>query len=297
MAVNKYFNNFPSQERMTGESLLMESIIDESIQIMGHNIYYIPRESVDNADLIFGEATKIRFEHAYLIEAYIANVEGFEGDNDFFSKFGLEIRDTTNLVVSRRGFSRVMPTTLRRRPQEGDILWVPLMRRMFEIKFIEEELAFFSLGKRNPYIYEMRCEQFRYSQEDFDTGVDDIDEIETDAAFTVRYDMEPYIDNFADYEPGEIVFQGTNQNINTAYATAEVTAWYKANNSLFLRQVSGSFNTNTAIIGATSTARYKLIDLNEHEDQNMYDLRDNEEFFEATTLILDLSELNPFGTP
>ena len=135
MAVNKYFNNFPSQERMTGESLLMESVVDESIQIMGHNIYYIPRESVDNADLIFGESTKVRFEHAYLIESYIANVEGFEGDNDFFSKFGLEIRDTSNFIVSRRGFARVIPSTLRIRPQEGDILWVPLMHRMFEIKF------------------------------------------------------------------------------------------------------------------------------------------------------------------
>lgn len=297
MAVNKYFNNFPSQQRMTGESLLMESVIDESIQIMGHNIYYIPRESVDNADLIFGESTKVRFEHAYLIEAYIANVEGFEGDNDFFSKFGLEIRDTTNLVVSRRGFSRVMPTTLRRRPQEGDILWVPLMHRMFEIKFIEEELAFFSLGKRNPYIYEMRCEQFRYSEEDFATGVEEIDEVENDSAFTVRYDMEPYIDNFAEYIPNEIVYQSVQGDLANATVTAEVSAWYKANNSLFVRNIAGTFNTNTAIIGADSTARYKLVDLNEHEDQDIYDLRDNEEFYNETTLILDLSELNPFGTP
>jgi len=297
MAVNKYFNNFPSQQRMTGESLLMESIIDESIQIMGHNIYYIPRESVDNADLIFGESTKVRFEHAYMIEAYIANVEGFEGDNDFFSKFGLEIRDSSNFVVSRRGFGRIMPTTLRRRPQEGDILWVPVLHRMFEIKFIEEELMFFSLGKRNPYIYEMRCEQFRYSEEDFQTGVEEIDEVENESAFTVRYDMQAYVDNFVEYIPNEVVYQSVQGDFANATVTAEVSAWYKANNSLFLRNIAGTFNTNTAIIGAESTARYRLIDLNQHEDQDIYDIRDNEEFYNETTLILDLSELNPFGTP
>lgn len=297
MAVNKYFNNFPSQQRMTGESLLMESVIDESIQIMGHNIYYIPRESIDNADLIFGESTKVRFEHAYLIEAYIANVEGFEGDNDFFSKFGLEIRDTTNLVVSRRGFSRVVPTSLRRRPQEGDILWVPLMHRMFEIKFIEEELAFFSLGKRNPYIYEMRCEQFRYSQEDFDTGVDEIDEIEEDIAFTERFTMVPVNYNFADYQPGEVVYQSDDGTLSGASASAEVTAWYKANNSLFVRQVAGTFTANTIVYGDTSGAEFRFGSYNKFEDNDKYDIRDNEEFYDATTLILDLSEINPFGTP
>ena len=109
--------------------------------------------------------------------------------------------------------------------------------------------------------------------------------------------MQPYIDNFAEYEPNEIVYQSAQGDLANATVTAEVTAWYKANNSLFLRNISGTFSTNTAIIGADSTARYKLIDLNEHEDQDMNDLRDNEEFFTETTLILDLSEINPFGTP
>lgn len=297
MAVNRYFNNFPSEKRMTAESLLMESVVDESIQIMGHNVYYIPRESVDNADLIFGESTKVRFEHAYMIEAYLANVEGFEGDNDFFSKFGLEIRNTSNFVISRRGFGRIMPTTLRQRPQEGDIIWVPLLHRMFEIKFVEKNLMFYSLGNRMPYVYEMRCEEFRYSEEDFNTGVGEIDDVETNNAFTVRYDMEPYVDSFVEFEPDEIVYQGTEGDLANANATAEVSAWYKANNSIFLRNISGVFNTNTAVYGATSSAKYKLIDTNVHEDQDKYDLRDNEEFFSETTLILDLSELNPFGTP
>ena len=86
MAVNGYFNNFPGQSRINNEHMLMEDVIVESIQVMGHNVYYIPREALDNVDMIFGESTKVKFKHAYLIEAYLANVEGFEGDNDFFSK-------------------------------------------------------------------------------------------------------------------------------------------------------------------------------------------------------------------
>ena len=106
MAVNRYFNNFPSQNRLNNEHRLMEDVIVESIQIMGHDVYYIPRDSYDDGDQIFGEYSKSRFTKAYSMESYIANVEGFEGDGDFFSKFGLEIRDTSNFVVSRRAFTK-----------------------------------------------------------------------------------------------------------------------------------------------------------------------------------------------
>ena len=128
MPVNGYFNNFPAQNRLGNEHSLMEDVIVESIQIMGHNCYYIPRESLDDMDMIFGEATKVKFNRAYMIEAYIANTEGFEGDGDFFSKFGLEIRDTSNFVISRRSFARHVPSALRERPQEGDLVWVQIGR-------------------------------------------------------------------------------------------------------------------------------------------------------------------------
>ena len=172
MPVSRYFNNFPSQNRFNNEHKLMEDVIAESIQIMGHDVYYILRESIDSPDMIFGESTKVQFKHAYLIEAYIANMVGFEGDGDFFSKFGLEIRDNSNFIISRRSFVKNVPSTLRERPQEGDVVYVPLMHRMFEVKFIEKKLMFFSLGKREPYVYEMRCEDFRYSQEQLDTGIE-----------------------------------------------------------------------------------------------------------------------------
>lgn len=146
-----YFNNYSANE--TNEMRLMEDVIVESIQIMGHDVFYLPREAWSEDDNILGENVTNRFKRAYTIEAYLANVEGYEGDGDFFSKFGLEIRDTSNFILSRRSFEKYIPSSIAIRPREGDLIYVPVMQKIFEIKFVEEELMFFSLGKRNPYIY------------------------------------------------------------------------------------------------------------------------------------------------
>ena len=283
MPVSPYFNNFPNERRINNEHNLMEDVIVESIQIMGHNCYYIPRESLDNVDMIFGEETKVRFRHAYVIEAYIANVSGFEGDSDFFSKFGLEIRDTSNFVISRRSFSKIVPTALRIRPQEGDLIWVPLMHRMFEVKFIEKKLMFFSVGNRQPFVYEMRCEDFRYSQEDFDTKVGEIDAVEEENAYTVRVNIQT--SGSGSFQDGEVVYQspdGTWAN-NTAYAT--VREWYKANGTMFVYGVNGSFTPSENLIGNTSGAIFMTTSKDEISDFN-----------NSVELVLDLSEINPFGT-
>ena len=102
MAINRYFNNFPGKNRLNNEHRLMEDVIGESIEIMGHQVYYIPRESFDDGDMVLGEYSKSAFNKAYMIEAYLTNVEGHSGQQDFFSKFGLEIRDDDNFIVSRQ---------------------------------------------------------------------------------------------------------------------------------------------------------------------------------------------------
>jgi hypothetical protein len=175
MGTNHYFNNF--SPGVINEQRLLEDMIVESIQIMGHDCWYIPRDAYDTVDQILGESVNAKFTRAYAIESYIANVEGYEGDGDFFSKFGLDIRDTSNFIVSYRSFNRYIPSVITVRPREGDLIYVPLMRKLFEIKYVEEELLFFSLGKRHPYIYELRCEVFRYSNENIITGVEEVDEV------------------------------------------------------------------------------------------------------------------------
>lgn len=296
MAINRYFNNFPGKNRFNNEHRLMEDVIVESIEIMGHQVYYIPRESFDNGDMIFGEYSKSKFEKAYSIEAYIANVEGFEGDGDFFSKFGLEIRDTSNFVISRRAFTRGLPSVLRERPQEGDLIYIPLMHRLFEIKFLEKKLMFYALGNREPYIYEIRCELFRYSQEAIDTGVDEIDQIEEDNAYTMRLNLNT--SGLGNFKDGEVVYQSSTGRWSEQLAHATVGEWYKANGTMFIYGITGSFAANTPLYGNTSLAQYTVNSVaDEKNDYVKFDIFDNEDFDTGADLILDLSETNPFGTP
>jgi hypothetical protein len=299
MAVSGYFNNFPSQDRMNNEYRLMEDVIVESIQIMGHNIYYIPRESFDSGDMIFGEYSKSKFDKAYLIEAYIGNISGFEGDNDFFSKFGLEIRETSNLIISRRAFKKIMPTTLRERPQEGDLLYIPVLKSLIEIKFVEQELMFHSLGNKLPYVYEMRCEAFRYSQEEIDTGIEDIDGVAEEAAYTTKIQLNTtsISPSFLNYQDGEIVYQSTDGTWANNYASATVKEWYKANGALFIYNIEGQFRANANVYGNTTNTIYRSTSYDDRTDFNVYDDYDNQELKLESDAFLDLSETNPFGTP
>jgi len=298
MALNRYFNNFPQQNRLNNEHRLMEDVIVESIEIMGHGVYYIPRDSYDSGDMIFGEYKNSKFSKAYTMEAYLANVEGFEGDGDFFSKFGLEIRDTSNFVISRRSFVKGLPTTLRTRPQEGDLIYVPLMHRLFEIKFIEKKLMFYSLGNREPYIYEMRCELFRFSQEEIDTGIEEIDKIEQDNAYTQKLNLG--LTGFNNFFDNEVVYQSPDGTWANNTANGEIRDWYKANGTMFVVGIGGQFSSNGAngLYGNTSGAQFNVLSVDdERNDYVKFDIFNNEDFDTGADLILDLSETNPFGTP
>ena len=296
MAVNRYINNYPSQERITNEYLVMEDIIVESIQMMGHNIYYVPRESFDEGDMVFGEYSKSAFNKAYLIEAYLSNVTGHEGQGDFFSKFGLEIRDTDTFVLSRRSFLNILPGSIRMRPQEGDLLYVPVLHKMYEIKFVEQELMFHSIGKRLPFVYELRCEAFRGTQEPINTGIDEIDQVGIDNNYSISLILSNSISNNLDYLLGEEVFQSSNGNWNGASAHATVKQWFSSNTTLWLYNIVGDFQSSANVIGNTSQAIYSVISMNDY-DQSSYNLTDNEEVYTDAGMILDLSETNPFGTP
>ncbi len=300
MAVNRYFNNFPGKNRFNNEHRLMEDVIVESIEIMGHQVYYIPRESFDEGDMIFGEYAKSKFNKAYSIEAYLANVEGFEGDGDFFSKFGLEIRDTSNFVISRRSFSRGLPTTMRQRPQEGDLIYVPLMHRMFEIKFIEKKLMFYSLGNREPYIYEMRCELFRFSEDEIATGVQEIDQVAENNSYTLKLNLAS--SGVGSFKDGEIVYKSSTGQWSDKTAHATIKEWYKANGTMLVYDVTGDFAQQGAgpnvLYGNTTLAQFTILSVsNEREDHVSFDIFNNEDFDTGADLILDLSETNPFGTP
>ncbi|AFK66268.1 neck protein [Synechococcus phage S-CBM2] len=200
MATNSYFTQGTS-----GEQNLIQDLIDEQIKIFGKDVKYLPRTLVDK-DELFKEDAMSTFDSAYTIEAYIANIDGFSGDGDLFSKFGVRISDQATFIVSRRRFTEAVDdnTTLivEGRPNEGDLIYFPLAQKLFEIKFVEHESPFYQLNKQ--YVWEIRCELFEYSDEDFNTGDNDIDIIETNFANSIALTMA--VGGTGDYTVGESVF-------------------------------------------------------------------------------------------
>lgn len=175
MATSVFFNNFQSSQ----EQLLIENLIIESIQIYGHDLYYIPRTRIA-MDSLYQEDTSSEFNAAYYVDMYIKSVDGFDGDGDFISKFGLEIRDRVTFCVARRTFSNEVGTTAElNRPREGDLIYFPLNKKVFEIKFVEHEAIFYQLGALQ--LFELSCELFEYSSERFNTGIAEIDNLYTGA--------------------------------------------------------------------------------------------------------------------
>lgn len=289
MATNHYFRNYSGNA--TNEQHLYEDVIVESIKIQGHDVYYMPRENWDDTDTLFGENVESKFERAYLIDMYIANVNGWEGQGEFFSKFGLEIRQGVNFIIAKRTFDKYIPTSIAIRPREGDLIYVPVMKQTFEIKFVEEELLFFTLGKKYPYIYELRCEVFRYSNEKMDTGVEDIDEIENQSSYTISLTL----GGTGNYNIGETVYQGNT--LVAATTTAEVSDWTPTTRTLNLINIKGQFLNTSNVKGAISNTSSAITSSDTLGDHVFYDIFDNKILQDEANTFVDLSETNPFGTP
>ena len=156
------------------EQRLIEDLIVESIKIYGQDMYYLPKNIV-RYDSVYGEGRQAAiFNDAISVEFYIKNVEGFEGEGDFLSKFNLEIRDRVTLTIARKTFfDEVGNLKSLDRPREGDIIYFPLNRKFFEIKFVEHEAIFYQLGALQTF--DVVCELLEYSNEKFNTGLEIID--------------------------------------------------------------------------------------------------------------------------
>lgn len=162
------------------EQYLLEDLIIESITIWGQEFYYIPRTLVAK-DEILGEDRLSKFQNAYPIDMYLETVDGFEGQGAFIQKFGLMMEQSATLTVARRTWERTIAkhggTILPNRPCEGDLLYFPLTKGLFEIKFVEHQDPFYQLKKL--YVYRLQVELFQYASERMETGISDIDVFET----------------------------------------------------------------------------------------------------------------------
>jgi hypothetical protein len=299
MSTNFYFNNFP-QHQITSEQLLVEDLVIEAMQINGMDVYYLPRTSRDEVDMLYGEDTLKQYRTAHAIEMYMENVTGMDGEGDFISKFGLEIRDEVTLLVSRRRFAM---TANLPRAREGDLIYIPLVQNFFEITFVENEndqAMFYTLGRGrggNVYVYALKMKQFVFSEEIISTGVEEIDV----QAFTHYKTTDIALANTTVYPagsgsfvPGEVIYQGSS--VATADAQAVVYS-YTPHSTVTVIRVQGTFGSGT-VRGETSNAIRSVIATNTDTQvgNNVFeDINDNLRIQSEADGIIDFTERNPFG--
>jgi len=305
MPTNFYFNNFPSQQ-ITPEQLLVEDLVIEAMQIHGMDVFYLPRTSRDQVDYLYGEDTLKQYVTAYSLEMYLENVSGMDGEQDFISKFGLEIRDELTMLVSRRRFRYATGSSNLIHPREGDIIYVPLVQNFFEITFVENEndqAMFYTLGRGrggNVYVYALRMKQFVFSNEIIATGIEEIDEQIRDNYARSQLNMSLTVGT-GTYLADEVVFQSPDRTLANATATAIVHTWTKgATRKLDVYRVIGSFANSSNTIGATSGAYYTtagLISDTAFDDSPFEDIIDNSRIESESDSIIDFTEVNPFGEP
>ena len=306
MPTNFYFNNFPL-EQITSEQLLVEDLVIEAMQIYGMDVYYLPRtvRAGNEVDYLYGEDTLKEYRTAYPIEMYLENVSGMDGEQDFISKFGLEIRDEIQLLVSRRRFKYTTGQSNLIRPREGDLVYLPLMQNFFEITFVESEndqAMFYTLGRGrggNVYVYALKLKQFVFSNEIIATGVDEVDEQVRDNYTRSQLTMSLSVGT-GNYANDEIVFQSTDGTLANATAQAIVHSWSKTASSrkLDVYRVIGTFANSSNTIGATSGAYYTTsgtINDDAFDNNAFEDIIDNSRIQTEADSIIDFTEVNPFG--
>jgi hypothetical protein len=177
MALNPFFlQGSPNEQR------LIQELINEQLRIYGVEVIYIPRKFV-RRETILREISSSKFDDNFALEAYVNNYEGYSGQGDILTKFGMSLKDDLSLIISKERYEDFISPfldsesgeeiVLASRPREGDLVYFPLGQRLFEVKFVEHEQPFYQLGKL--YVYELKCELFEYEDEVIDTTIPEID--------------------------------------------------------------------------------------------------------------------------
>lgn len=192
MTTSNYFDNYNDNV----EQDLLEDLIQETIHLRGIDVLYIPRTLV-NADTLYGEDTISAFNSAHRIEMLITTVDAFEGDGDFFGKFGFQINDSATIVCSQKRFGESISGMIKsiQSPRPGDLIYIPFMKNLFEIIGAKNDQPFYQLGKN--HTFEMRIEMYEFSHETFSTGIADVDNYARNLANANSVVNDPHADNVA----------------------------------------------------------------------------------------------------
>ena len=309
MATNVYFD-----PAVRSEQHLVEDLVMEALRFYGQDVYYIPRSVITKDDILNEEYSQ--YESAYTIEMYIANTQGFEGEGNLLSKFGLEIRDQATFVVSRRRFEQLVEidsnAIREERPREGDLIYLPLSRSLFEIQFVEHEQPFYQL--QNLSTYQLQCELFEYSSEMFETGIREIDQFEELYGAQYVIEIEGGVRGFRPGEKieqvlgngtvisGEVAFFAQTQEANpitgsvrkgnlyltqTRASDGSLTFWQEDNNIASLDDETNTDWTISQVYDISAEG------LGLPQDP----LAQNTQFEIEADAVIDFSEINPFGEP
>ena len=309
MAVNKFFHD-SNKTSISAERDLYKNLVKEAIQIHGHDVYYVNRTFV-NEDTLFGEDTSSTFSESQLIEMYVENAEGgLEGEKELVSKFGLDIKDEVTFVVSKERFQDITKqvvlesgttetfgavlledetttsesaylvnedeSTDADRPLEGDLVFHPIINKMFEISFVDHDEPFFQLDN-NP-VYKLKCRLFEYGSEGLDTGVSAIDQIETDSsldALSYQFTLEQtgtYTEEISledndllllDRTDGGGSDAGDNLISETQFGASSILLETADTYYITVKDETGAFELDEVITGANGGQAYiKLINSN-----------------------------------
>jgi len=279
MPTNVYFDTGTRPEQS-----LYEDLIIEQLRIYGQDVYYIPRKMA-GTDNIFGEDISSSFEDAYLIEMYVDNVDGYEGEKELMSKFGLDIQDDATFTVARRRWEQFISIDNNiiesSRPNEGDLVYWPKGNKLFEITFVDHDDPFYQV--HNLPTYKLKCKTFEYASEVIDTGIAELDAIETNNSLdqmqhqltleqTVAFNQEIRLES----NEGLIELEAAlgNDNIITEDET-----------------LSGSLILENTVEGADAS----YIVLETYDIATIDENSQNEDFELADDDVLDFTESNPFG--
>ena len=314
MATSVYFSG-----AVKSEQDLYEDLVTESIKVFGQDVIYIPRTRISEDALLNEEFSE--FTAAYPIEMYLESAEGFEGDGNLLGKFGLEIRDQADFVVTKRRWDSVVGVnvndanlgyTEKGKPAEGDLIYMTLTQRLFEIRYVEPKNPFYQLG--NLPTYTMTAELFEYNDQHFDTGYDEIDAIEWNNATSYSYILTTSTNS---YKLGEEVKQwtGTNDTASPAQPiniVGYVAGWDGDNNRITIISPHQSTNgdgtfmqfsvqaaANRKLVGTESGTSLNIVtdETTTITQYNTDPFADNDEFEVAGDDVIDFTESNPFGDP
>ena len=282
---NTYFSHGTHAEKN-----LYEDLIIEQLKVFGNDVYYMPRENISQDDIL-GNTTD-KFTDAYSIEMYVEDVNGFAGQGDLVGKFGLEIRDELTFVVSRRQFEILVDNESNalsiNRPREGDIIWMPLFKKFWQVDFVEDEDPMYQINDLP--IFKLKCSAWEYSSESVETGVLDIDE----KLDSISQDV---LENQITLESGTT----SSGALLSENITGDIQALLSEASDTIVDETDGDNiileddpNYLEYIILEDAVTENMASDTN-YGDNKSFDTAAGLDDFDSENDIFDFSEVNPFG--